>query len=186
MLDERSQRPGELADLVAVSLEANLRDRLESLAGRCRLPLALFAVIAVEADRALREVAASVAMSAADLATLLDAGTDSAPEPVFDPRPTRALRDYARALRSSAYKQTRRRGLTLVVPDRLRARWALAAQGDGMALEAWIVERLAAAAPGRERWEAQAAFDGRTLAEWIALQALRRSRRSSTSAQPTA
>jgi hypothetical protein len=175
-LDERSQRPGELADLVVVELEPLLRERLARLAATERLPLPLFAVIAVEAARALDEIAELLGASADELAAPLDEATGAARDPDYEPRPTRALRAYARALSSGAFHG---RGdgngkLTLVVPDRLRARWSLAAQDEGQALDTWIAARLATAQAGRGRWEARAAYEGRTLAEWLSLQALKR------------
>jgi predicted HicB family RNase H-like nuclease len=175
-LDQLTQRPGELADLVVVELEPLLRERLATLAATERLPLPLFAVIAVEAARALDEVAELLDISADDLASLVDDAATAAQESDFEPRPTRALRAYAKALSSGAFHG---RGdgngtLTLVVPDRLRARWSLTAQDEGQSLDAWIGARLATAQAGRGRWEARAAYEGRTLAEWLSLQALKR------------
>jgi hypothetical protein len=179
-LSERTQRPGELADLVAIQLSAELRVHVEALASRARMPLHLWAVIAVEAERALAEVAG--AGSAAELAAAFDAAAGTAPTSEFSPMPARALRAYAAALRASAWRRSPRQKpeLNLVVVDRLRARWSLEAQAAGLTLPTWIAARLASAEVGREHWEAQAAFEGRTLAEWAALQALKRNRLAST------
>jgi hypothetical protein len=188
LLDERTQRPGELASPVVVEVPSALGVRLDSLARGARLPVPLFARIAVEAARALDELTSVLEPPDAEAVAAL---LDTAAEPNasgFEPPPARALRVYARALCSGG--ATARRGspsdLTLIVSDRLRARWSLAAQAEGLALEAWIASKLERARGGCERWEAQAAFDGQTLGEWVMLQALRRARRSSSSAQASA
>jgi hypothetical protein len=186
LLDERTQRPGELADLVPLALDREVAARVQAVADGARLPLALYIVVAVEAQRVLTEIAVVTAIHADELARALDLAAAEASAPRFEPPASRPLRVYARALRSSGYKGRSRRELDLVVPDRLRARWSLVAQEAGLTVEAWIVDQLTLAAPGRELWEAQAASEARTLGEWIALQALRRCRRSSTSAQARA
>jgi hypothetical protein len=186
LLDERTQRPGELADFVPLALDREVAARVQALADGARLPLALYVVVAVEAQHVLTEVAAVMAIQADDLACALDLAAAETAASRFEPPASRPLCGYARALRSSGYKGHTRRELDLVVPDRLRARWSLVAQEAGLTVEAWIVAQLTLAAPGRELWEAQAASEARTLGEWIALQALRRARRSSTSAQASA
>jgi hypothetical protein len=175
-LDQLTQRPGELADVVVVELDPLLHERLARLAAAERLPLPLFVVIAVEAARTLEEVAGLLDIPAEQLASLADAAATVVLEVDFEPRPTRALRAYARALSSGTFhaREHGNRTLTAVVPDRLRARWSLAAQDEGQSLEAWIAARLATAQAGRGSWEAGAAFEGRTLAEWLSLQALKR------------
>jgi hypothetical protein len=185
-LDERTQRPGELADLVPIELTPDLRAHAEALASRARLPLPLAITLAVEAERALDEAATAVGVAVADLAADLDLAAMAKSPPDLDPRATRPLRAYAAALRSGGYKLRRAQRLELVVPDRLRARWTLAATEAGLSLEEWIALQLEGATSSREQWEAQAAFEARALAEWVSLQALRRSRSSSSSAQPPA
>lgn len=185
-LGERSQRPGELADVLRIELTPERRAHSEALATRARLPLELAVVIAVEAERALQEVASALAIDPTDIAADLDAVAASSVAAEFDPVPTRPLRAYASALRSGGYRPVRKQRLELVVPDRLHASWSLAATNARVPLDEWVAARLAAATSTRERWEAQAANEGQTLAEWVSLQALRRARRSSSSAQPTA
>lgn len=185
-LDERAQRPGELAGVVPIELTPETCAEAEALAERGRLPLPLAIVLAVEAERTLGETAAALGVGVGDLAAYLDlAATASAPTEL-EPPATRPLRAYAAALRSGGYKLRRARRLELVVPDRLRARWTIAATAAGLSLEEWIAHVLATATSAREEWEAQAASEGRTLGEWVSLQALRRSRSSSSSAQPPA
>lgn len=185
-LDERAQRPGELADVFAIELTPELCAHAEALAARARLPLALTIVLAVEAERAHSEIAAALGVGAGDLAADLDVAAAASAATDLDPPATRPLRAYAGALRSAGYKLRRPPRLELVVPDRLRARWTLAATESGLSLEEWLARVLATATSAHADWEAQAASEGRTLAEWVSLQALRRSRSSSSSAQPPA
>lgn len=185
-LDELAQRPGELADVVPIELTPELRTHAEAIASRARLPLPLAIVLAVESELALSETAESLGIAASDLAPGLDLAA-AGPAPVdLEPPPIRPLRAYAAALRTSSYKLRPGRRLELVVPDRLRARWTLAATAAGLKLEGWIAFELAGATAAREHWEARAASEGRTLAEWVSLQALRLSRSSSSVAQPPA
>lgn len=185
-LDDRTQRPGELADIVVVALEEAERVVLQAAAARARLPQPLFAVIAVEAARVLGELAPELGLSPTTLAAIIDESSVDAAEAAFDPRPARPLRAYARLLRSGSNWPEGSGVLTLLVADRLRARWSLAAQDEGLTLEAWIAAKLTAAPPGVELWEAHAATDGRTLCEWMTLQAVRRCRCSSKAAQASA
>lgn len=163
-----------------------LRGHAEALASRARLPLPLAIVLAVEAKRVLEEVATELRVVASALAAELDVAATVAATNDLDPPPTRPLRAYAAAVRSGGYKLRCAQRVELVVPDRLRGRWTLTATAAGLSLEQWIARVLAMATSAHEEWEAQAAFEGRTLAEWISLQALRRSRSSSSSAQPLA
>jgi hypothetical protein len=50
-LNERTQRPGELAELVAVELPAAVYERVEALATEARLPLSVWAVIVLRVMR---------------------------------------------------------------------------------------------------------------------------------------
>ena len=185
-LTDRTQRPGELADVVPITLDGDVGRRTLELAEHARLPLALYVVCAVEAERALAEVARALGTATDEIAPCLDdAAADSTP-PQFEPPASRPLRAYARALRYGGCKSRSGQRVELVVPDRLRARWSIAAQEAGMTVEAWIAAQLATTRRGVERWEAQAAAEARTLSEWVALQALSRCRRSSTSAQASA
>lgn len=183
-LSDRAQRPGELADIVRVALSAAAAAQLVTLATRARLPLALLAVIVTEAEQGFAE-AAEIGADAEALTRALDTAA-AADARAFDPRPARALRAYAAALRSGGERPSPSTSLELVVPDRLRARWSLAAQEAGLTLGAWISTQVERAQPGRELWEARAADEGRTLSEWLARQALLRRRRLSSSAHATA
>jgi hypothetical protein len=186
VLNERTQRPGELADVVPIELSGDLANRVNALAQRQGMPPALCVVIAVEAARALHEVATATGAAASEVADWLDVAAAIAPPAEFEPPAARPLRAYARALETARYKSRSVRRLELIVPDRLRARWSLAAQNAGLTVEVWITVQLAAARPGTERWEAQAAAEARTLAEWVAFQALSRRRRVSASAHASA
>ena len=186
MLSERTQRPGELADVVPIALDGDVRERVHALAQRAQLPLALYAVCAVEAERAIAEVSHMTGLAADAIALWLDDAAAQAPSAEFEPPATRPFRAYGRALMSAGYNSRPRGDLELVVPDRQRARWSVAAQGEGLTLERWVISQLIAARPGVARWEAQAAAEAQTLSEWIALQALLRCRRSSTSAHANA
>lgn len=172
--------------MVPIALDGDVRERVRALAQRARLPLALYALCAVEAERAIAEVSQITGLAADEIAPWLDEAAAQAPSTEFEPPASRPLRAYARALTSAGYNGRPRGNFELVVPDRQRARWSVAAQEAGLTLEGWIISQLVAARPGVEQWEAQAAAEGRTLSEWIALQALLRWRRSSTSAQANA
>jgi hypothetical protein len=182
VLDERSQRPGELADVVVVRIGGSLAKEAWLSGRRARLPFALYAVLAVEAVRAAGEVADEAGIPFTRIVDALDAASAVTFPTEFEPPPARPLRAYARALVSGGCHSTAEPTgeadlvVDLVVPDRLRARWTLAAQHSGITLNRWIEGRLSEAPAGVERWEAAAAAAGRTLAEWVSLQAMRRLR----------
>jgi hypothetical protein len=189
-LGERAQRPGELADLVAVAFDEAAHVHAWSLARTAGLPLPLVVVIAVESERALQEAAHRLGADAPELAVALDAAALADAPAGFLPPPTRQLAAYAAAVRSGGYRLASRdatvTAVELAVPQRLLARWNLAAQADGRRLDDWLSGLVQAVSGGRERWEAAAAFAGATLGEWVATQALSWARRSSSSAQATA
>jgi hypothetical protein len=187
-LGERAQRPGELADLLVADLGTRALKHADVVARAAGLPLPLAVVIAIESERALGEAATAADLDRADLVEALDAASADRAAAAFDAPPTRRLRAYGTALRSGGYRRTRHDGdrLELAVPHRLLACWTVAAQEARQTLNDWLSEMITAATTGRESWEAAAAAEGRTLAEWIALQALKRARRSSSSAQATA
>jgi hypothetical protein len=187
-LGPRAQRPGELADVVAVKLDAPALEHAVALAKSAALPVPLVIVIAVESELALREAADASGLNQSLLAAALD---DSAAEEApsgFDPPATRRLRAYATAIRSGGRAEcdSASTAAELALPHRLHARWSTAAQQSGLTLDSWLNQLLKSATAGRERWEATAADAGQTLAEWAALQALSCARRSSSAAQANA
>jgi len=184
----RAQRPGELADVVAIRLDAPVHEHAVALAKAAALPAALVIVIAVESERALREAADASGFNPSLLATALDERADDEAPSGFDPPAIRRLRAYAAAVRSGGRTECGRAcaAVELALPHRLHARWSTAAQQRGLTFDFWLNQLLGSATTGRERWEATAADAGQTLAEWTALQALSCARRSSSAAQANA
>lgn len=185
-LEAQPQRPGELAELIDVNLTPAEIARVAAAAAQAGLPLTLWLYIAVEAERALAEVASVLELEPDELIAAFDAAVQSCsprgPRHVF----TRRLDDYAGALvdtKPATLPAPER--LSVRVPHRIAAGWAHAAAAAGRPFDCWLTTMIAAAT-GREHWEAAAAADGQTLAEWVWLQAARCARSRSTSPHATA
>jgi hypothetical protein len=175
-LDQRSRRPGLAHEEILLELDFQLRNHLSALAAADGLPPALYAVIAIEAQRALHAVA-SEKESVAVLERELDWAARRPP-----PERSRATRlaAYAAALRRASpapHLSVAPHPLALLVPYHTLITWELSSGADGLALSDWASKQLAGAAAGRSLWEAAAAEHGQTLAEWIGLRAARPSRR---------
>lgn len=167
-LHARSRRPGLAHEELDLSLDRSTAERVvRRTAG---LPPPLWAVIAIESERALG-AATRADESDAVLARRLDwAARRTTP----NPRRRTQLAAYAAALRqppATSQPAPARTPLGLLVPYHTLLVWDIAADQDGVSLANWARARLAAVEMGRPLWEAAAAEAGQMLAEWVALRA---------------
>lgn len=131
------------------------------------VPVALQAVIAIEAAHAFERVSAAGVTRAA----LDHAAEATEPARALIPRP--ALLGYAEQLLDAAGPPVPFAGeLELLPPSRLLGAWRLAAFDGALELEQWMTVMLDRAPACSLRWEAAAAAQALTLTEWVALQAL--------------
>ncbi len=171
-LGSRSRRPGVAHEELELRLGSCACAAFAN-AAHDRLPLPLWALIAIESERALHAAAPSE-LARSELAARLDWVARMPPSDA--PRETR-LRAWAVALRcppDPPRDATPTPGvvLELIVPYHTLLAWELAADRTGAPLLEWARFRLASASRGRALWEAAAAEAGCTLGEWIALSAL--------------
>jgi hypothetical protein len=166
-LHAEARRPGLAHETLAVPVRAPLLAGLARAAARDGMPLALWACLAVESERALEAVAPSSRRGAA--AAALDSA--ALPDRLATAGGTR-LQAYAEALRERSPGEPEPGGdgrLRLFVPYHSLSAWRRAARDDEAGLEAWVRARLARLPAGRHRWEAAAAERGETLGEWVAM-----------------
>lgn len=167
-LHARSRRPGLAHEELDLTLDCSTAERV--VRETDGLPPPLWAVIAIESERALH-AAARPDESHGTLARRLDwAARRTTPNPS---RRTQ-LTAYAAALRqppATAQPAAVTRPLALLVPYHTLFAWDIAADQDGVSLADWARGRLAAVVMGRRLWEAAAAEAGQMLAEWVALRA---------------
>ncbi len=131
------------------------------------VPVALQAVIAIEAAHAFERVSATGLTCAA----LDRAAEPTEPVRALIPRP--ALLGYSEQLLDAGEQPGRFVGeLEMLPPSRLLGAWRLAAFDAELELEQWMTVMLDCAPADSLRWEAAAAAQGLTLTEWVALQAL--------------
>lgn len=169
-LGERSRRPGLAHEDLALHVDRSTARRVARLAASDRIPVALWAVIAIESERALRAVAPS-AEARAQLILRLDVASVNSTEMLdSDTR----LDSYASALRGPPVPESLEWAtrLELLVPYHSLRAWQIAAIRSKLPLHDWARGQLLAARPGRATWEAAAAARGQTLGEWIVLGAL--------------
>jgi hypothetical protein len=166
-LGERSRRPGLAHEELGLELDRPTAVHVGRHAARERLPVALWAVIAIESERALFAVAPGDG-ARMKLIEHLDAVAGDTAEATL---PNTRLDAYAYALRGSyvAAPSAPLTRLSLLVPYHSLRAWQIAADCDEIALDEWARRGLLAARPGRASWEAAAALCGQTLGEWIAL-----------------
>jgi hypothetical protein len=186
-LRTQPQRPGELAELVALELDAAEDRRIRHESARAALPVELALYIAVEAERALDDAIDALALPRAELIDFLDDAADAAAQRGVRHVLVRPLSEYAAALvRGLPNAEVDRAPLRARVPHRVAAVWAHAATAAGVPLDRWLADTVGRASINRTPWEAAAARAGRTLGEWVLLQATRCARSRSTSPQTTA
>jgi hypothetical protein len=170
-------RPGVAHERLEVALDRDTVSAVEAAASADGVPSELWAVIAVESERALRTAAAATGVARNRLEAALN---DAAAHPltVTAAGHGRRLAGYARALRrGDANTPTgAARGLTIIVAYHTLFAWELEAAHTGASVESWAAALLAVMPQGRLQWEAAAAEAGQTLGEWVALQATRRAR----------
>lgn len=170
-LDMRSRRPGLAHEELDLVLDSSAAGRLAGEATSDGLPSPLWAVIAIESERALC-AAAPTDWARRELCRRLDSAARLS---VLEPRRDTRLDAYAAALRHSpapAHYAGVTTRLTLLVPYHTLLAWEVAADHDGIPLLDWAHSQLVAVGPGRPLWEAAAAESGQTLGEWVALCAL--------------
>lgn len=171
-MDSRSRRPGVAHEELELPL-GSCASAVAANAARERLPLPLWALIAIESERALQAVASSE-RARSEVANRLDWVARMPPSHAS--RET-CLRAWACALRCPPdppydVAPTACVAIDLLVPYHTLFAWELAADHAGAPLLEWARSRLASASRGRALWEAAAAEAGCTLGEWIALSAL--------------
>lgn len=164
-------RPGELCQIFDLHLPAELRERLGRSAAEQGVPVAVVAVAAVEAERAVATVSASFGRTRAHLEAVLDHTAAGTPVRGVDPPAARRLRAYAHAIFAGMHPpaDATPAQLALRVPQSLAAAWSLAAADEASPLEQWILGTLDRAELARTRWEAAAAYAGQPLVSWAAL-----------------
>jgi len=184
-LASRPQRPGELTVTVTVTLGDAAREHVATGAARDRVPVALWLVVAIEAERCVRRAAALVGASTSDLAGIFDeAAAVSEVREVHGSPALSQLRGYATALRNGEPTSASIMAATMPLSPAIHvgAAWAIAAEAFSISVEAWASSFAASLPTGRLAWEAASAADGQSLAEWTLLQATRRCRSANTSA----
>jgi hypothetical protein len=190
-LASRPQRPGELTVVVPVALSEGARRHVFAAASADRLPPALWIAIAIEAQRCLMRAAELASHPADALAEMLDDIARSTPLSVAssDTHPAlMQLQVYARALLAGdgTVRVMLGESVPLSPAMHVGASWAAEAEAAGMTIEKWASTAANACLPGRTEWEAASAAQGQTLAEWTTIQAARRWRTASTSANSRA
>ena len=186
-LEMQPQRPGELCESFSLELPPGVHSHAERHAQKARLPLALWLVITIEAERALGAAASAAGVKPEDLALAADAAARAVRRYDLGPAETRRLASYATALRagtSDSIGTAAKTGVTLRLPHLVLARWALTAAEVGLPLGEWAAGLQLV--PGRERWEAAAAEAAQPLGEWLLTQAARLARSISAAPQPAA
>jgi hypothetical protein len=145
--------------------------------------VSLWATVAVESRRCVDLASRTFAASSAAVTAWLQDAAAIAEEPGM--ASVSRLCQYGRALlqASPAARERSVGGVLLRPPLRMLTAWSLAAEEDGVELEAWTTGMLEAPVGEPVRWEASAALAGQTLAEWALVQAARRLRSASTLAQ---
>jgi predicted HicB family RNase H-like nuclease len=185
-LRTQPQRPGELAELIDVVIDAAVADRVRCNAAAAGLPVELALYIAVEAERALAEAVDVVGIDGGELIAFLDGvavDTDGrGPRHVL----VRSLAEYGAALTRGEGQPASSGSVCVRVPHRVAASWAHAAATAGLSFDRWLTDLVARAEFARVSWEAAAARSGRSLSEWVLLQAARCARSRNTSPQTTA
>jgi hypothetical protein len=185
-LRTQPQRPGELAELIDVAIDATVADRVRCSAAAAGLPVELALYIAVEAERALAEAVDVVGVDGEQLIAFLDGVAVDAdgrgPLHVL----VRSLAEYGAALTRGEGQRPSSGSLCVRVPHRVAASWAHAAAAAGLSFDRWLSDLVARAEFARVSWEAAAARSGRSLSEWVLLQAARCARSRNTSPQTTA
>lgn len=186
-LEAQPQRPGELCESLSIKLPPAVFSDANCHARAARLPLALWLVITIEAERALGAAASAAGVQPEDLALAADTAARSVRRYDLGPAETRRLASYATALRvgtSDSASTVTKTNVTLRLSHLLLARWALAAAAAELSLGEWAAGL--SLVPGRERWEAAAAEDAQPLGEWLLTQAARLARSISAAPQPAA
>lgn len=181
------QRPGELCESVSIELPPAMLSDVSCHARAARLPLALWLVITIEAERALGTAARAAGVEPEDVALAADTAAKAVRRYDVGPAQTRRLASYATALRvgtSDRIAMPAKTNVTLRLSHLLLARWALTAAEADVSLDEWAAGLPLV--PGRERWEAAAAEDAQPLGEWLLTQAARLARSISTAPQPAA
>jgi hypothetical protein len=153
-------------------------ERRAAIAG---LPATLWSTLAVEATRSIILAAAVLGLRAT---VVYDTLSTAAAEASQAARRSR-LSDYARALRAATPREpaTTVGGIALRPGLASMTAWQTEAAAAGVVLKAWVLHAIAVAPDGFVDWEAAAADEGRSLPEWALVQAMRRRRSASTSAQ---
>ncbi len=189
-LGVQPQRPGELTEPVAVAISDESLKSAKGTAAAARLPLELWLVIAIDAERALTTATLETGVSGPALIAACEAEA-LAPRPTgLNPPLQRRLADYAMALRIGHTKFAVPEAITspviLAPAHTTAAGWARAAADAQLRVEQWVAFVAERTSPGRELWEAAAAEAGRHLSEWVLVQAARAARATSTRPQAAA
>lgn len=177
-LDAQPQRPGELTTAVFVVLEPEAIGYTSRQAQTASVPLHLWLVIAIEAERSLLQAADVCGWLREELASVLDEVAESSNPSTRPHHPALdRLNAYARALRSpreAALAFTPAESLVLNPSLHVAAAWVIEAQRAKLSVEHWASCMASALLPDRMKWEAASAAHGQPLAEWALLHAARR------------
>ena len=169
-LDARTRRPGVAHEEFELFLDRPAAEHVLRAAARDGLPEELFAVIAIESERALSG-ATPGGQSPVAVARRLDWEARRAQSEF---RPTTQLAAYAALLREARSRKPTgtASALELLVPYHTLHAWKIAAGGAGVSLGDWARAQLVSVGTGRRLWEAAAAEAGEMLAGWVALRAI--------------
>ena len=177
-LAAQPQRPGELAAMVLVALSEPARRHIGRGASSAALPVNLWLVIAIEAQRSLIRATEVVDMSAEHLADRLDAAAahswDSRDEEHLALGRLRAYAEAVRDRRGPSAGPLIPASVPLSPSLTVAAAWALQAQRCGVSIEQWASQAAGLSLPCRATWEAASAAAAQPLSEWVLAQAARR------------
>jgi hypothetical protein len=170
-LRTQPHRPGYVCELLELDLDDSTCRRIERTAVSAGVPTATVVLVALETARVVDVLAEQLGSATHEIVVWLDAAAAVPIPRGIDPPGVRRLREYARALASGESKPegTCPSPLTLHVPAALLGPWALRAAQEGVQVERWATEALAAASLDRMQWEIAAAYTGVSLEAWAAL-----------------
>lgn len=178
-IDLRRQptRPGVTHSEIQLRLPVELATKVLANAAEERLPVAVWAGLVIESERALDQ-AQREGQQAEALRDELDRLARVQQPPV--PGAASRLAEFGRSLRKDQRRpelapdlQNSAR-LVARVPYPALTAWRRAAIESGQSVDEWATAKLTQLPRVRYLWEASAAERGETLAEWVLVQAARR------------
>lgn len=154
-------RPGEMPESLVVSIPAEAGDR----ARREGLPLALWARIAIEAERARERVVTLTQRSPRDVGEQVRSVAEATGTKVLGVSP---LARYATAVLGASASESIESptGVEVLIPSEMAHSWGESAAAKNETLETWTRAALVRSSTGAGVIEGQAAASGESLAAW--------------------